>query len=114
MRKLFLDDIRNPNSIYPDTNNDDWVIVRSYNEFCDYIWENGVPNFISFDHDLADDDGVDAEGNSCEKTGLDCVKWLIDLGAEIPKYNVHSSNPVGKKNIISLIENYKKHTGKER
>ena len=45
MVKLFLDDIRKP----PDV---DWFIVRNYNQFIDWIDKNGLPDIISFDHDL--------------------------------------------------------------
>ena len=49
---MYLDDIREPK------NNFD-VIVRSYDEAVAFINKNGIPNFISFDHDLAcDNNGI--------------------------------------------------------
>ncbi len=46
--KLYLDDIRDlPDSSY--------TLVRSYEEDIAFIKANGIPSFISFDHDL----GVD-------------------------------------------------------
>ena len=62
MNKLFLDDIRVPkdaiglvpsnmNQFYWENN---WVVVKNYDEFRNYIEKNGLPDFISFDHDLAD------------------------------------------------------------
>ena len=62
MKNLFLDDIRIPKDaigLVPSNLNqfywgDDWVVVRDYNSFCNHIIKNGLPDFISFDHDLAD------------------------------------------------------------
>jgi hypothetical protein len=128
MKKLFLDDIRQPKDacylvlnpkIYWD---DDWFVVKNYVEFCSWIKRNGLPNIISFDHDLADihyevdfndwnDNTADQLG--VEETGLDCAKWLVDYcldnGFELPEYHVHSANPSGKKNIQSYLDNAKKH-----
>jgi len=114
--KLFLDDIRNPKDIYKDNNNWDWIIVRTYEEFVNYIKENGIPDFISFDHDLADEHYIEYfkseeekrefDYNKIkEKTGYDCAKWLIENGYEIKKYAVHSFNPVGKENILNYLKN---------
>ena len=124
--KLFLDDVRVPydvfkmiiNPIYE--NNEDWVIVKHYYEFVSYIKENGIPDFLSFDHDLSFDHYLsenqegDIDYNSLkEKTGYDCAKWLVQYCLEnnltIPDYYVHSANPVGKKNIECFLSNAKKH-----
>ena len=68
--KLYLDDIRVPDG--------DWVIVRSYNEFISHIKQYGLPEFISFDHDLADEHYAGENyKNFKEKTGLDCARWLL-------------------------------------
>ena len=137
MKKLFLDDIRIPKDaiglVDPKLNQfyfaSDWTIVRSYVEFIDYITSNGVPDFVSFDHDLSDEHYNDlfsdknwAKNDSDiklkyedykEKTGYECAKWLVDWcvdgGVKLPDYVVHSANPVGKSNIISYLENAKKH-----
>jgi hypothetical protein len=117
---LFLDDIRNPIEAYSYTNytsfiSNEWHIVRTYDEFTQYIINNDLPDFISFDHDLGEisystfwyDDTVIEE-----KTGFDCAKFLIeyciDNNKDLPDYYVHSMNPVGKKNILSLLSNYSK------
>ena len=57
MKYLFLDDIRIPEDAYKYTNNHDfiskkWDIVRSYDEFVEYITNKGLPRHIAFDHDL--------------------------------------------------------------
>ena len=56
---LFLDDIRNPLDAYSYTNfslflKENWNIVRNHDQFVEWITTNGLPEFISFDHDLAD------------------------------------------------------------
>ena len=124
--KLFLDDVRVPYYVFKMTinpiyeNNEDWVIVKHYYEFVSYIKENGIPDFLSFDHDLSFDHYLsenqegDIDYNSLkEKTGYDCAKWLVQYCLEnnltIPDYYVHSANPVGKKNIECFLSNAKKH-----
>lgn len=92
-KKLYLDDVRNPKT-------EGWTIVRNYDEFVKDIEENGLPDEISFDHDLGED----------IKTGYDCAKWLCNYcwtnGIPIPTYNVHSANPVGRDNIIGILKSF--------
>lgn len=100
LKKLFLDDIRVPQT-------EGWEIVRSYDNFVKWIEEKGIPDVISFDHDLADVDDL-----TKEKTGYDAAKWLCEYcwmnGVPLPDYNVHSANPVGRDNINQLLSSYKK------
>lgn len=72
MIRLFLDDVRDVEMIYSQFSNKDFVIVRSYSEFVNYILESGVPDFISFDNDL----GETSEGVLLP-SGYDAVKWLV-------------------------------------
>ena len=111
---LWFDDCRDPID-----DEVDWMVfsclgrdceviwVKNYNEFTFWVKENGLPDGINFDHDLADISLKE------EKTGYDCAKWLVDYCLEtnnkIPTYYVHSANPIGTKNIISYLENAKKH-----
>lgn len=113
--KLFLDDMRYPEEVsalrgMPS----DWVIARTAKDAQWYVRRRGMPDFISFDHDLADEHYGDA-GEAIaiigydryeEQTGLHFAKWLCDLVAkgelDMPagfKYHVHSMNPVGAENI---------------
>jgi hypothetical protein len=132
---LFLDDFRHPydcvaympnKAIYAKLK---WEIVRSYDEFVDYITKHGLPAIISYDHDLADEhydgdmyDGVEAYNKKYaefkEKTGLDCAKWVVDYcmdnEKDLPEYVVHSMNPAGGKNIWEYLENYRKFQENER
>ncbi len=117
-RLLFLDDIRWPPDAYHYTKQDiflreDWHIVRDYTEFASRILENGLPEMISFDHDLGDKQEVKSGSQEdVEKTGYDCAKWLVeycmDHNTELPEFYCHSMNPVGKENIENLLNNFKK------
>lgn len=116
-RLLFLDDIRYPIEAYHYTRQDiflrkDWYIVRSYEQFVDRILEKGLPEMISFDHDLAEIHYLKPDSDEyIEKTGYDCAKWLVeycmDYYLDLPKFYCHSMNPVGKENIESLLKNFK-------
>lgn len=121
--KLFLDDVRNvkdvvtymhlrigdKNPIYLE---DNWLIAKCYEDFVDIIQEKGIPEFVSYDHDLALDHYIDGdmgfvgEGYK-EKTGYDCAKWLVEYckskGIKHPSYAVHSMNPVGTQNIKNYL-----------
>lgn len=90
---LFLDDERLPVPGKP------WIVVRSYKSFVETIYNFGLPEFISFDHDLGE-----------ESNGFHCAKFLVDYhmkhGGKFPEYYVHSQNPIGKVNIEKYISNY--------
>lgn len=123
---LFLDDIRTPLGAYGFTNfkpfiEENWVVVKNYDEFVNYITKHGLPNFISFDHDLADEHYAPPDQYSNynewaisqdfkEKTGYDCAKWIIDYcidnKKELPGFFCHSMNPTGRENINALLNNF--------
>ena len=123
MKKLmiYLDDVRTP------VDADNWVVVRSYDEFVNKVMEVGLKNIelVSLDHDLGDTamneyfNNVSPNysldyNNIQEKTGYDCAKWLVEYcsenGLPMPTYLIHSANPVGSQNIRFILENYtKKH-----
>jgi len=92
MKKIYLDDIRNPKS-------DGWIILRSYKDFVSWIELNGIPDLISFDHDMGDDE-----------TGYDAAKWLCNYCMQnhipFPEWNIHSANPVGAENIKQLLTRF--------
>jgi hypothetical protein len=102
---MFLDDLRNPQDVtWVNLPKVDWVVVRNYAQFRDYIETNGFPKFISFDHDLADEHyaGTGYMGSSySEKTGYDCAKWLVevclDSWIELPDFVVHSMNLLARR-----------------
>lgn len=79
--------------------NANFVWVKNIYQFIDYIEKNGVPQFVSFDHDLNNRGG--GEGLSDEQklnnNGVNCAKWLVNyckqVGEPLPKFYVHSANP---------------------
>jgi hypothetical protein len=116
MKYLFLDDERNPKDVHwiliggVGHWGADWNIVRNLEEAKDWVLKNGIPDVISFDHDLGEqhyagdyDDG---------KTGYDFALWLVEHDLDtntMPvdfKFTVHSKNPVGSENIRGLLESY--------
>lgn len=106
---LFLDDIRHPQDAYQYTQQimflqKKWEIVQNYDEFIEWITKNGLPSFISFDHDLAD---IHCTSSHNEKTGYECAKWLVDYcldnNFDCPKFYCHSMNPVGRDKINSIL-----------
>lgn len=118
MNKIYLDDVRIPLE-------NDWITVKSYDEFTSKINEIGLNqiSLISLDHDLGDEAMTEYYtnvknnfkldyGNIKEKTGYDCAKFLVevslDTGHTLPPINVHSANPIGSANIIGYINNYLK------
>jgi len=101
----------------------EWVIVRNYNDFVATILRDGVPEIISFDHDLGEtayqefhrmnnsDKTINYE-NIDEKTGFHAAQWLanycVDKKIPIPQYYTHTMNPVGAINIRSILESARK------
>lgn len=92
--RLFIDDLRDP----PEG---EWTVVRSTAEAI-ALCRDGVPEFISFDHDLGGDDRA-----------FDFVKWMIDQDLDRPgfipatfDYTIHSANPIGADNIQALLDRY--------
>jgi len=127
--RLFLDDYRVPidcarymyrKGVDCRIYHEEWIIVRSYGQFIKWIVDNGLPEIISFDHDLTDvvelkedlpiEEWFDLE-NSREYTGMDCARWLMNYCLEtnkpLPKYVIHSSNPDGSKNMEELLSKSK-------
>ena len=122
---LFLDDARKRSDVtWVNLPFVSWEIVRNYSQFVTTIEKFGIPKFVTFDHDLAEAHynqmmyDVNPEkynklySTFKEKTGFDCSKWLVKYcsvhNLPFPDYTVHSMNPIGKMNIISYIESYKK------
>jgi len=103
---LWLDDSRDPFT-------SDWLIfspikrpfqtiwVQNYEDFCDWLRTNGIPDAVCFDHDLG-----------TETTGYDAAKFLCAqcelLNVAVPLYSMQSANTVGRDNIRSYIENFKR------
>jgi hypothetical protein len=123
---LWLDDQRNP---FLDKESKvplcDCTIVwaRNYNEFVEWVLVNGLPRWVSFDHDLAPEhytpeffwdkyelsEAYQKEQTYKEGTGRDCAEYMVyycrQMMLKFPTYFVHSANPVGAKWIIEEIKN---------
>ena len=118
MIRIYLDDVRTPYE-------QDWIVVRDFDQFVDALNKHGLDNitYISLDHDLGDDAMSEYYtnvkhnktldyNNIHEKTGMDCCKFLvnkcIDEDTNLPQVYVHSANPIGSDNMISYINNFLK------
>jgi hypothetical protein len=132
---FFLDDLRNPNDAYLHLNDaydkislvdysgiheNDWVIMRTYDEFVKCIKYIGLPDVVSFDHDLAEehimhyfkvtqDIGIVEYGNLKEKTGKHCAEYLVQEWKRQGKSKqiktfVHSANKWGGQNIKEILQ----------
>ena len=120
MTILWLDDVRNPlkhfqkkygvennqtfirNTKYYNDNvfnqyAPNFVWVKNYDEFVNYITKNGLPDMISFDNDL---------GKGLTK-GVECAKWLLHYcqttKQPLPKCYAHSANPNGRRDINAIL-----------
>jgi len=119
--KVYLDDVRTPID-------NEWIVARNHEEFVDTIQKLGLENIeeMSLDHDLGESAIAEYYANAkpnnilnydniLEKTGMDCCKFLVDESVKtnipLPQIYVHSSNPVGRVNMMSLINNYLKSCG---
>ena len=117
--KLFLDDNRKPYDVFRNTinpiyeNNNEWTVVKNYEEFVDTILESGLPEIISFDHDLSQNHYLPENqsnidyNNLKDRTGYDAALWLVGYcrmnDIKLPTIKVHSANPEGKKNIERVL-----------
>ncbi len=76
-----------------------FIPARSSAEAIRLVEENGLPTFISFDHDLGNDD-----------SSMIFLNWLIEnhYDAIVPDYQIHSANPPGRDNIRSKMSSWKR------
>jgi hypothetical protein len=125
---LWLDDLRNPfldEEKRVPLGNDKWNInwVLNYNQFVKWIEIYGMPDAVSFDHDLSPEHYTpeyfwnDYEASKRfqewksktyrEKTGEKCAEWLKETcesnNLELPKIYIHSANPVGADKIRAVF-----------
>lgn len=117
--KLFLDDMRVPYDVFKMNldfsyhKNEDWVIVKSYSDFTEFISNNDLPKIISFDHDLSFDHYLSENQKNINyntmsvKTGYHALEWLIvycKLNKKpLPEIKLHTQNIEGMKNMKKLL-----------
>ena len=84
---------------------DGFIGAANVDEAIALVKENGIPEFMDLDHDLAD--GKDA---------MTFLHWLADEywteDDSIPDFSVHSANPIGKQNIESFMKSWKRAYGR--
>lgn len=104
---LFIDDERFPGlstEQFAHNSNLPLFIARSSEAAIELVKEYGIPEYISFDHDLGGDD-----------TSMNFLHWLVNYMLDNKKglpdnfsYYVHSANPIGRGNIIGMMDNIKR------
>ena len=66
----------------------------------DLYYQGGIEyDLISFDHDLCD---FDESGK--EYTGVTVARWMAENMITCGEVRVHSANPVGAQNILSIVK----------
>jgi len=94
--KIWIDDIRPAP--------DNWIWAQNYDEAIDLIARTKEIDEISFDHDL----GYDSPTGY---TIICQIEECIAMGfwdGKIPKFHIHSDNPVGRANIQRAIDSIKR------
>lgn len=108
MWNLFLDDLRAPANAVNPLGVTKWVVARSVPQARELVAIRGAPTVVSFDHDLGHEEGND---------GYEFAKWLVERDLDAVerhkdflspdfKFQVHSANPIGAKNIEELLNNW--------
>lgn len=87
--KLFIDDER----VAPDG----WFLAKTNGFAMDVIFTQGKKiTHVSFDHDNGD----------AQNGFIPAVKYACENLPKSVEMTVHSSNPIGRKNIIALCKDY--------
>lgn len=99
MRRLFVDDERNP------PNEQLWDVARSYDEAIEML-KTEPYDVVSLDHDIA---SYDEDGR--ERTGSDVLNYLVELKVyqdiHAPQFvYVHSANPSAYRSMELAINKY--------
>lgn len=106
------------------------VWVTNYPSFVEWIYENGLPDAVSFDHDLHKSQYAPEEhwvgtyriwrkqNKSTFPTGTDCAKFLVKYcqreDIQLPIWSVHSLNPIGSLELSTVLMNYAEHFYKQQ
>ena len=122
---LYLDDKRNPFLELSDKINEEYrtIWVRNYDEFQAILEDIGVPDLVSFDHDLHPEHYTPeyfwndyaaskkyqeyVREKYVNPTGAVCADFLQlyceNNGHYLPSYIIHSANPVGAEWIREVL-----------
>jgi len=89
---LWIDDLRGvPNSYIGEY---EIIYARSYDEAIKELHRFRY-DIICLDHDLGE-----------EKTGYDICKYIVENHIYCKEFRIHTSNPVGRKNMTDLLRRY--------
>lgn len=107
--KLWVDDIRNA----PD---ESWTVARSVDSAISFIQQFGTQiTEISLDHDISHQVGMGEVSRPypCVETFTAVARYMAEFYKEtvaeyngVPKVTVHSSNPMGAKNIQFILKDF--------
>lgn len=108
---LFIDDERWPKDATWAPHialHDEWVIARNWEEVRGLIHNLGLPDTISFDHDLGENEPTG------DRILSDMIEAFLDGNEDykdltLASVFVHSQNPVGAHNISKRWENFCRH-----
>ena len=89
---LWVDDLRPVPNTYRDEYEIRWA--RDYDEAVAELHRFRF-DVICLDHDLGDG-----------PTGYDLCKYIVAKHIYCPEYRIHTSNPVGRRNMTELLEHY--------
>jgi hypothetical protein len=125
---LFLDNNKTPKDIWnlsksPEYAVYNWIVVTDYDSFVQIITDKGLPIRISLSHDLSEEHRNISDVKEIpydkfnNKTGYDCIVWLIeyciDYNEILPKCKVHSfEKNKGRKNIEDMVYKFEKYQKK--
>jgi hypothetical protein len=122
---LWLDDERDPRVVLAPDNGEaclgtryaqyvenglldvDWRWAKSVDHAIRMVEEYGLPNTMALDHDL----GCDAKRPDERYDAVRFLRWLFENGYGVPRWYVHSANPVGRENIESYMRSWEKSLG---
>lgn len=126
---LFLDDVRDPEQamlydrgvslcLASGIHHTEWVTVRSHADFVHMIKYGGLPDAVSFDHDLCFEHmrhyhdvtrnvGLIEYGNLKTPTGKASAEYLVEecrkQNMPLPRCFIHSANEVGRTEIQKVL-----------
>jgi hypothetical protein len=100
---LFLDDFRSLSDAFaylplPEYLQKEWIIVRNYDDFVYTVEKHGIPEMVSFDHDL----GIDDCENWKDVKGYEGVYMVSDLGRVV---RIKKSKGTSGNNVLSPQKN---------
>lgn len=130
---LFLDDVRDPEqamlydrgvslSTASGIHHTEWKVVRTHADFVHAIEYCGIPDVVSFDHDLCFEHmrhyhdvtrnvGLVEYANLKTPTGKASAEYLVEVcrkqNLPLPSWYIHSANEVGRTEIQKVLSRVK-------